>query len=82
MLTGGKILGMKIKTSVSLSEELLQAVNAQPGSRSEFLEAAAWERLRRQAREQRDKRDVELLNQYADFLNAETADAMLDQADI
>ncbi len=34
--------GMKVKTSVSLSEELLQAVDAQPGSRSEFLEAAAW----------------------------------------
>ncbi len=76
------MVGMKIKTSVSLSKELLAAVDAQSGSRSEFLEAAAWERLRRQAREARDKRDIELLNQYADLLNAETADALLDQADI
>ncbi len=82
VLNGGKLLGMKIKTSVSLSEELLQAVDAQPGSRSEFLEAAAWAYLARKTREERYRREVALLNENADWLNAETADAMAYQAEL
>ena len=81
VLNGSKIVGMKIKTSVSLSEELLEAVDAQPGSRSEFLEAAAWAYLARKTREERYRREVALLNENADWLNAETADAMAYQAE-
>lgn len=78
---GSKILSMKTKTSVSLSEELLRAIDAQPGSRSEFVEAAAWAYLARKTREDRYRKEVALLIENADWLNAETADAMAYQAE-
>jgi metal-responsive CopG/Arc/MetJ family transcriptional regulator len=74
---------MKVKTSVTLSPELLKAIDNSCGtgnSRSEFLERAAWEVLRRAAREERDKRDIAIINQHADQLNAEAADVLAMQA--
>ena len=73
---------MKVKTSITLSEELLEALSAQERNRSEFLEAAAWAYLASQEREERYRRELALLNQLADELNAEQADALLDQADL
>jgi metal-responsive CopG/Arc/MetJ family transcriptional regulator len=72
---------MKVKTSVTLSEELLDAISAQERNRSEFLEAAAWAYLASQEREERYRRELALLNQYADQLNAEQSDALGYQAD-
>jgi hypothetical protein len=73
---------MKVKTSVALSVELLEAIAAQDRSRSEFLEAAAWAYLATEEREARYRREVELLNQLSDELNTEQTDVLLDQADI
>ncbi len=74
---------MKVKTSVTLSEELLQAIDARTGerkNRSDFLETAAWSYLSAQERVERSARELALINQNADWLNAEQDDVMLDQA--
>jgi metal-responsive CopG/Arc/MetJ family transcriptional regulator len=73
---------MKVKTSVTLSEELLEAISAQERNRSEFLEAAAWAYLATQEREERYRRELALFNEYADALNAEQAEVLQYQADL
>ncbi len=45
-------------------------------SRSEFFERAARELLARLAKEQAERRDLEILNQQADLLNAEAAEVL------
>jgi metal-responsive CopG/Arc/MetJ family transcriptional regulator len=68
----------KVKTSVSLSEGLLQAVDALAGkaSRSAWIERSLRASVQRALRRQRDENDVRLLNEHADSLNRETADAL------
>jgi len=73
---------MKVKTSVTLSVELLEAISTLERNRSEFLEAAAWAYLATQEREDRYRRELALLNEYADALNAEQSDALRYQADL
>lgn len=72
---------MKVKTSVSLSQELLARIDQLPGdnNRSLFLETAAWAYLEQLRREAQAARDLEILNRRADYLNAEVADALLHQ---
>ena len=70
---------MKVKTSVTLSRELLQSIDAHGKefkSRSEFLEAAAREFLSRLARKRTERRDLEIINRHADELNAEAEDVL------
>ena len=69
---------MKVKTSVTLSEELLEAVDelAKSSSRSEVIERAVRDYLAARARAARDARDVEIMNRLADTYNAETADLL------
>ena len=55
---------MKIKTSVTLSDDLLAVLARCAGlfrSRSEFLETAAWAYLSRIPHDGRDARDLEIL---------------------
>jgi len=68
----------KVKTSVSLSEGLLQAVDALAGkaSRSAWIERSLRASVQRALRRQRDENDVRLLNEHADSLNRESADAL------
>ncbi|MGB4863942.1 MAG: hypothetical protein WBO97_15925, partial [Tepidiformaceae bacterium] len=59
---------MKIKTSVTLSEKLLAAIDevAGPGcNRSAVLEQAATEWVRRKRREEADRRDAEIYARMA-----------------
>ena len=68
---------MRVKTSVTLRPELIEAVDRHRGpgvTRSEFLERAAWLVIRRKQREERDRRDLRIYNEHADELNAEAAD--------
>jgi len=74
------VYGMKVKTSVTLSEELLHAIDAQAGQRSAFIEVAAWAYLRVRERERRDARDLAIINDNAEGLNAEALDALDYQA--
>ena len=76
------ISSMKVKTSVTLSEDLIRAIDTQAINRSEFLEEAAWAYLASQEREDRYRRELELINRIADQINAEQADVLQDQADL
>lgn len=69
---------MKVKTSITLSQDLLQAVDelAASSSRSDVIERAVRDFLAARAREARDARDLEAMNRLADAYNVETADLM------
>ena len=70
---------MKVKTSITLSEELLEQIDLLPTphqNRSAFLETAAWVYIEQLRREEQAARDLEILNRRADYLNAELADAL------
>jgi metal-responsive CopG/Arc/MetJ family transcriptional regulator len=82
---GSIIVGMRVKTSVTIDEEILDAIDraATPGrSRSRIIEDAAREYLSRQARLAREARDRELIDGAADALNAEMEDVLSYQADL
>jgi metal-responsive CopG/Arc/MetJ family transcriptional regulator len=75
---------MKVKTSITLSEEVLQAVDElamKAGGRSQVIETALRDFLARRKRATRDARDLALLNRDADALNAEMADILEYQAE-
>ena len=75
---------MREKTSVSLSRELLAEIERVGGSnvnRSEFLEAAAWDRISLLRRRHREARDLSILNRRAKSLNAEALDVLEYQAE-
>lgn len=70
---------MKVKTSITLSEETLEAVDelaAKGGGRSRVIETALREFLARRRRATRDARDLAVLNRDADRLNEEMADIL------
>lgn len=76
---------MKIKTTVSLSTKLLEALAAWPEAarnRSVFLETATWAYLTKMQREQINTRDMATINHHADYLNAEVEDALNYQVSI
>lgn len=59
---------MKVKTSVSLSDDILRRIDervGEPRRRSDFIEKAVREHLRRLEREEADEREIELLNKIA-----------------
>jgi metal-responsive CopG/Arc/MetJ family transcriptional regulator len=71
--------GMKVRTSITLDRDLVAAIDGrveQYGSRSEFLEVAARQLLVRQAREEQDRRDLNLINRRASALNREAEDVL------
>ena len=69
---------MKRKTSVTLSEELLKAVEAEAdvANRSAFIEQATWECLRSRRRAARDKHEIARINSMSVELNQEALDAI------
>ena len=74
---------MKEKTSITLSREVLAGIDRVAGSkqsRSAFIEEVLVQHLRQRARARRDARDLELLNQAADEMNAEVEDVLGYQA--
>lgn len=74
---------MKTKTSITLSSEVLAAVDrlaGSQGSRSAVIERVLQTYLRRQARRSRNARELERLNHAAERLNSEAADVLTYQA--
>ena len=74
---------MKVKTSITLSDEILKAIDLHIGgyrSRSEFLEIAARRYIAQLARKEVERRDLEIINRHADSLNAEAEDVLIYQA--
>jgi len=71
---------MKVRTSITLPQELLRTVDKcarqQKKTRSGFIEAALWAFLKRSIRDVQNARDLEILNQRADFLNREASDLL------
>ncbi|MCP4628637.1 MAG: hypothetical protein GY850_34780 [bacterium] len=77
--------GMKIKTSITLSAEILEAIDLHIGgyrSRSEFLETAARKFIAQLARKEAERRDLEIINRHADSLNAEAEDVLTYQVSL
>jgi len=77
---------MKIKTSITLSEDLLQAIDEYAreynNNRSEFIERAVRVFIRQLIRRQQDDRDLEIINHRADYLNQEAMDVLTYQVDL
>lgn len=76
---------MKIKTSVTLSKDLLQTVDSlvlEEGNRSAFIEAAVRCYVELIKRRERDKRDLEILNSSSRRLNLEARDVLSYQVEL
>lgn len=71
--------GMKVKTSITLDGDVLDAIDEHLGkfkSRSEFIEAATKKTISDIRRQERDRRDIEIINKNAKRLNREAMDAL------
>jgi metal-responsive CopG/Arc/MetJ family transcriptional regulator len=76
---------MKVKTSVTISQELLHVMDEfldADKNRSLFLEKAAWAYIAKLRRAQRDAQDIEIINQRAEYLNAEVLDSLAYQVTV
>lgn len=74
---------MKVKTSITLSEDVLQTVDQLSGkNRSEFIEKAIRAFIAQLKRDQQNARDLEILNRHADRLNQEAADVLTYQVEL
>ena len=71
---------MKVKTSITLSEKLIKAVDKRAKqykkNRSDFIEAAMWAFIGQLARNELNARDLDIINRRADALNQEAADVL------
>jgi metal-responsive CopG/Arc/MetJ family transcriptional regulator len=70
---------MKMKTSITLSEDILKAIDKFTGkskNRSEFIETAVRAYIAQRTRRERNARDLEIINQHADRLNEEALDVL------
>ena len=76
---------MKVKTSVTLSEDILKTIgrSARKGeSRSQTIERLLREGFVARARHEADARDLALINQHAEQLNAEAEEVLKYQVDL
>jgi metal-responsive CopG/Arc/MetJ family transcriptional regulator len=76
---------MKVKTSITLSEELMRSIDEAAGdriNRSQFIEEAVKEYIVQRARKKREFDDLAILNKKADKLNKEAADVLSYQVDL
>lgn len=76
---------MKVKTSITISEELLHSIDELLGRQknmSEFIEKAVWDFIEKQIRKKRDMEDLKILNKKAEKLNREAEDVLSYQADL
>jgi metal-responsive CopG/Arc/MetJ family transcriptional regulator len=70
---------MKVKTSITLSEDLLEAIDqrsAQFKNRSDFIEAAIRSFIAQMIRDEQNAKDLAIINRQADRLNQEAADVL------
>ena len=76
---------MKLKTSVTLSEDVLATIDRatkKGHSRSQTIERLLREGLAARARLTTEQRDLALINRHADTLNAEADDVLRYQGDL
>lgn len=73
---------MRIRTSVTLPEELVIKLNALSGKkRSEFFERALREHLAKDAPKKLNHKDIEIINRNADLINRQVEETLEFQAD-
>ena len=76
---------MKVKTSITLSEDLLAAIDRRAGqfkNRSDFIETALRAFITQMARDEQNARDLAIINRQADLLNREAVDVLAYQVDL
>ncbi|MEK6322398.1 MAG: ribbon-helix-helix domain-containing protein [Acidobacteriota bacterium] len=70
---------MKVKTSITVEKDLLEAVDKLSGTnknRSEFIEAAIRAYIVQRTPSDGNARDLEMINESADILNQEALDVL------
>jgi metal-responsive CopG/Arc/MetJ family transcriptional regulator len=70
---------MKVKTSITLSEDLLQAVDQRTGvpkKRSEFIETALWAYIAQIRWAEQNAHDLQIIDKRAGYLNQEADDVL------
>ncbi len=70
---------MKVKTSITLAEDLLKVIDEQSGmhkSRSDFIEKAVRAYVVKVKRDQQNARDLDIINRQAERLNEEAKDVL------
>jgi metal-responsive CopG/Arc/MetJ family transcriptional regulator len=67
---------VRVKTSITLPSELLGQLDRVDKNRSALLERAARAYLARLESDQRDRRDIEIINRNAERLNREAMDTL------
>ena len=67
---------MRVKTSITLPEDLLKSIDRRESNRSAFIEKASRAYLASTERMERDARDLEIINRNAKRLNREAMDAL------
>ncbi len=76
---------MRLKTSVTLPEDLLRYLDRIGGgrtNRSRLIEQAVRDLIENRLRAERDARDLDILNRHADRLNVEADDVLKYQVKI
>ena len=76
---------MKVRTSVTLSEDILRDLESVAGegrSRSAIIERALRDYISKRAKKLRDAADLEILNKNFKRLNREAADVLNYQIDL
>jgi metal-responsive CopG/Arc/MetJ family transcriptional regulator len=67
---------VRVKTSITLPKDLLIRLDRVDKNRSSLLERAAVAYLARLAEEERDRKDIEIINRSAARLNREAMDTL------
>lgn len=67
---------MKVKTSVTLPEDLLADIDQADSNRSSFIERASRAYLSQMEKTRRDEKDLALINANAERLNREAEDVL------
>ncbi len=70
---------MKKKTSITLSEDVLEAIDQRSGdarNRSDFIETAVRAYIAQLIRDEQNEKDLTIINRHADRLNTEAADVL------
>lgn len=75
---------MKVKTSITLSEDVVEAVDdlaGESGNRSEVIETALRSYLAQMKRDDQNRRDLGIINRRAVRLNREAEDVLAFQGE-
>ena len=70
---------MKSKTSITLSEDLMEAIDRRSGqfkNRSDFIETAVRSYIAHITRQEQNAKDLAIINRRADQLNMEADDVL------